>query len=115
MASADSWNLQGGHRPRPFGWGDEYASGQRASGRHSQCFERVLRARDSEYWQTEVRRAAIEFIARGIRGSIGSSACIPLDAARAWERSPAVVRIAVRLASDRIRTLSAQTIERVEA
>ena len=40
-------------------------------------------ARVSEHWQKEVRRPAIEFIARGIRGSIGSSAGILMDAARA--------------------------------
>ena len=151
-------------------------------------------ARDSEFWQREVRRPAIEPIARGNRGSTGSSAGIPMDAARAlehtvkavggdptssassgkrrrrreaatvkplwrrprvcllphgrqprtprgnglkvcsrptvmgsrfvsftrstgnvWNHLPAVVRIAVRSASDSTRTLSAQTIERVKA
>ena len=65
MASAARRKLQGGHRPRPSGlhrlssllaclqngasvpegpsWRDEYASGQRACGRQSQCFGRVLR------------------------------------------------------------------------
>ena len=48
-------------------------------------------ARDSEYWQKEVRRPAIEFIARRICGSVGSSAVVPMDAAGALEHAVTVV------------------------
>ena len=96
------WMLQGGHRPRPSGLhrlGSLLACLQgRASvpevpsrsGGQVEQYQFPLNleflpvqpwigvftaaARDSEYWQKEVRRPAIEFIARGIRGSVGSSA-----------------------------------------